>query len=90
MTPILAINDNHHGSAVTRIISLSASVAAATRVAGPFILTWERRVTANRYVCLAAFSVIMTLTTMVFAGVSFQLAFNPPSQQIVRPFTAAH
>jgi hypothetical protein len=52
--------------------------------------TWENRVTANRYVCLAAFSVIMTLTTMVFVGFNFQLAFNRPPQQIVGPFIAAH
>jgi hypothetical protein len=73
MTHFLAINDNHHGRAVTRIISLSASVAAAARVAVPFALTWQKRVTANRYVRLVALSVIMILATMGLIGISFDL-----------------
>ena len=73
MTHILATGDNHHGRAVTRIISLSASAAAAARVAVPFALTRQKRVTANRYVRLAAFSVIMILATMGLIGVSFDL-----------------
>jgi len=63
---------------------------AAARVAGRFILTWESRITANRYVRLAAFSVIMTLTTMVFVGFSLELAFHQSPHQTVRNFTAAH
>ena len=90
MTHTLAISDIHHGRAVTRIISWSASAAAAARVAGLFMLTWERQVAANRYLRLAAFSVIMTLTTMVFVGFSFELAFHQSPHQTVRPFTAAH
>jgi hypothetical protein len=73
MTHFLAINDNHHGRAATRLISLFASAAAGARVAGPFIRTWERRVTANRYVRLVALSVIMMLATMGLIGISFDL-----------------
>jgi hypothetical protein len=93
MTHFLAINDNHHGHhgrAATRLISLSAAAVAAARVAGRFILTWESRITANRYVRLAAFSVVMTLTTMVFVGFSLELAFHQSPHQSVRSFTAAH
>jgi hypothetical protein len=59
-------------------------------VAGRFILTWESRITANRYVRLAAFSMIMTLTTMVFVGFSLELAFYQSPHQTVRSFTAVH
>jgi hypothetical protein len=73
MAHFLAINDNHHGRAATRLISLFASAVAGARVAGPFILTWERRVTANRYVRLVALSVIMMLATVGLIGISFDL-----------------
>lgn len=90
MTRTLAINDNHHGRAVTRIISMSASVVAAVRVAGTFILTWENRITANKYFRLVAFSVSAILATMVFVGVGFDHAFKQQPQQIVRPFAGPH
>ena len=90
MAHLLAIIDNHHGRAAARLISLFASAVAAARIAGPLILTWERRVTANRYVRLAAFSAIITLTTMVFVGFSFELAFHQTPHQSVLPFTPVH
>jgi hypothetical protein len=71
MTYTLTVDDRRHGKATASILSLGKSGVAA--------------IATNRYVRLAVITVGLTLSTLVLAEVSFNLAFNHP-QQIERPF----
>ena len=87
MTHLLAIDDNPRARATAGNVLSSASSAAAGGIVS-FVRSWEKRVTANKYVRLASFSVVWTLANMTLVDISFDLAFNEQPYQLVNLFIA--